>query len=473
MGDQPDLESSLDDWLDYDVAEEPDPAPAWLRWGVVAAIAVTLIGLLVLWPSTPTVDSNALSVIGVPSSFHQASVLSVEVAPCPFQTESDCVTVEFEIETGPDAGAIYEQAFPAGGTTPEFSEGTRAILSRRDPDGTVVEGRQQPCSFDSTVECRLLRIRLADEAATIVEAEVSPDNLAYASFAGDELNLDLFDEGDEYVVFGVSVPTVATTYQFADFQRRSLLGWLLAAFAVAVVVVGRRQGLLALGGLVLSVAVLLLFVVRGIVAGGDPLPIAVVGAAAITIVTLYMAHGFDRGSSVALLGVFGAILLTAGLGHLTLGLADVTGFSTEEASLLTLFEDIQVTGLLLAGVVLGAAGALDDVAVTQAAAVREIHDADPSLGRRELYRRGMRIGRDHIASTVNTLLLAYAGASLPLLVLFVLSAQSLGTVLNSEVVSIEVIRTVVGSFGLLATVPLTTWLAAAATKTPAATADPA
>jgi len=469
MGDQSDLEASLDDWLDYDVAEEPDAAPAWLRWGVIAAVATTLLGLVVLWPPNTTVDSNALSVLGVPSSFHQASVLAVVEEPCPFLEESDCVSVEFEIMAGPDAGAIYEQTFPAGGTSPEFAEGTSAILSRRDPDGTVVEGRQQACSFDSTIECRLLRIRLADESATIVEAEVSPDNPAYASFAGDELNLELFDEGGEYVVFGASVPTVATTYQFADFQRRSLLGWLLAAFAVAVVVVGRRQGLLALGGLALSVAVLLLFVVRGIVAGGNPLPIAIVGAAAITIVTLYMAHGFDRGSSVALLGVFGAILLTAGLGLLTLGLANVTGFSTEEASLLTLFEDIQVTGLLLAGVVLGAAGALDDVAVTQAAAVREIHQADPSLDRSELYRRGMRIGRDHIASTVNTLLLAYAGASLPLLVLFVLSAQSLGTVLNSEVVSIEVIRTVVGSFGLLATVPLTTWLAAAATKPAAAT----
>ena len=208
---------------------------------------------------------------------------------------------------------------------------------------------------------------------------------------------------------------------------------------------------------------MLLFVVQGIVAGGSPLPIAVVGAVAIALVTLYLAHGVNVESSVAFLGVAGAVLLTAALAAVTIAISNVTGFSSEEASLLTLFEDIQVTGLLLAGVVLGAAGALDDVAVTQAATIRELHAANPDLDRSELFARGMSVGRDHIASTINTLYLAYAGASLPLLVLFVLSQQSLGTVLNSEVVSIEVMRTIIGSLGLVATVPFTTWLAARAT----------
>ena len=118
---------------------------------------------MVLWPPETTVDSNALSVLGVPRSFHQAQIVTVAEAPCPFLAESDCVAVSFEIETGPDAGAVYEQAFPFGGTTPEFDVGARAILSRRDPEGTVIDGRQQPCSFDSTIECRMLRVRLGDE----------------------------------------------------------------------------------------------------------------------------------------------------------------------------------------------------------------------------------------------------------------------------------------------------------------------
>ena len=140
--------------------------------------------------------------------------------------------------------------------------------------------------------------------------------------------------------------------------------------------------------------------------------------------------------------------------------ANFTGLVTEESSLLTLFEGIDVRGLLLAGIVLGSAGAIDDVTVTQASAVWELRAANPSLGSGELFRRGLRVGRDHIASTVNTLLLAYAGASLPLLVLFVLSAQSLGTVANSEVVAVEIARTLVGSIGLVAAVPFTTWMAA-------------
>jgi uncharacterized membrane protein len=467
-----DAETELDAWLDYagDETDRPKPRhPAWLRGATATVIAATLLGLILLWPGDVGVDGAALSVLGIPSSFDSAEVVSVEEGPCPFIRESACTDVVFLIETGPDAGATYDQSFPLGDIAPDFVTGQRVVLSRTDPQGTVVEGMPEPCSFDRAVECRVLRIRLNNAAGTIVEAEVSPENLAYASFAGDELNLDLFEEDGEFVVFGVAIPTIATTYQFADFQRRALLFWVFALFAVAVVAIGRLRGLMALAGLALSLMIVLLFVVRGIVAGGSPLAIAVVGAAAITIVTLYLAHGMHPGSSVALLGVIGAILLTAGLGSAVLALANITGFSSEEVSLLTLFEGVQVRGLLLAGVVLGAAGALDDVAVTQAATVRELRSANPSLAGRELYRRGMRVGRDHIASTVNTLLLAYAGASLPLLVLFVLSRQSLGTVANSEVVAIEALRTLVGSLGLLATVPFTTWLASIAAGAPAKT----
>lgn len=437
--------------------------PLWLRVGVGSVVAATIVGLIALWPSGAGVDRTALGVIGVPRSFHAAEISAVTEEPCPFQLEETCIDVSFLLTEGPDTGATYVQSFPESRTTPDFSVGQTAILSAREVDGTVVDGRQAPCQFDSTIECRVLRIRLEDDAGTIIEAELSPESPAINSFAGDGLFLDMFDEGSEIVVFAVDRPTLRTTYQFADFQRRPLLLVLFLVFAGGVVFVGRRKGLLALAGLIVSGGLLLLFVVRGIVAGGSPLPIAVVGAVAITLVTLYLAHGFTTETSVALLGVVGAILLTAALSAITIGLSDVSGFSSEETALLTLFENIQVTGLLLAGVVLGAAGALDDVAVTQASTVREIDAASPGFGAAELYERGMRVGRDHIASTINTLFLAYAGASLPLLVLFILSEQSLGGVANSEVVSIEIMRTIVGSLGLLATVPFTTWLASRAT----------
>lgn len=455
--------AELDEWAEF-AAQPDDPVtdshPGWLRVAVAVVVVATGIGLVALWPGGVSVDRSALGILGVPRSFHAADIASVANGPCPFQPEQECLDVTFELVEGPDAGKVYIQAFPAGGTSPDFSPGQTAILSAREPDGVVVEGRPEPCEFEPDIECRVLRIRLPE--GDIVEAELSPDNPAANSFAGDELFLELFDEGGEIVVFGASTPTIESTYQFADFQRRPLMLILFLILGGAVVIVGRRKGLLALVGLIISGAILLLFVVQGIVAGGSPLPIAVVGALAIALVTLYLAHGVNVESSVALLGVAGAVLLTAVLSAITIAASNVTGFSSEETSLLTLFEGIQVTGLLLAGVVLGAAGALDDVAVTQAATVRELRAANPSLGSTELFKRGMSVGRDHIASTINTLFLAYAGASLPLLVLFVLSEQSLGTVANSEVVSIELMRTMIGSLGLVATVPFTTWLAARA-----------
>jgi uncharacterized membrane protein len=165
-------------------------------------------------------------------------------------------------------------------------------------------------------------------------------------------------------------------------------------------------------------------------------------------------------TTVALLGTLAALAVTALLAWGTLEAARFTGFSSDVSFILTFAGTINVQGLLLAGVVLGSLGAIDDVTVTQASAVWEIRAASPEMPPDRLFRSGMRVGRDHVASTVNTLLLAYVGASMPLLLFFVLAGQSLGTSLNTEIVAVEVVRTLVGSIGLVAAVPLTTWLAA-------------
>lgn len=188
--------------------------------------------------------------------------------------------------------------------------------------------------------------------------------------------------------------------------------------------------------------------------------VAIVGASAIAFIALYLAHGFRTMTTVALLGTLGALGLTIALAALFTDLANFSGLATEEALLLRIGDGgFDFTGLLLAGMVIGALGALDDVTVTQASAVSELHATNPDLNRYQLYKAGLRIGRDHIASTVNTLALAYAGAALPLLILLVVSEQSLGTVANSEVIAIEIVTTLVGSIGLVAAVPITTWLA--------------
>jgi len=231
-------------------------------------------------------------------------------------------------------------------------------------------------------------------------------------------------------------------------------------FAAAVIGLGRLRGVAALAGLAVSLVILLWFIVPAITAGRDAVLVAVVGGGLIVLVALYLAHGYTPLTHVAAVGAFSALALTAMLSWLALAVAKFSGFATEESFYLTGLEGVEIGGLLLAGIVLGAIGALDDVTVTQASAVWEVNRANPELGKNDLFASGLRVGRDHIASTVNTLLLAYAGAALPLLILYSLSALPLGVVASSEVIAVEIVRTLVGSIGLVAAVPITTWLAA-------------
>ena len=187
-----------------------------------------------------------------------------------------------------------------------------------------------------------------------------------------------------------------------------------------------------------------------------------VAASAIAFVSLYLTHGFSPTTTVALAGTLGALGLTLALSSVFFGLANFTGLATEDALVLPFIaENLDVSALLLGGAVIGALGALDDVTVTQVATVAELRRRRPDLPTTELVASGIRVGRDHIASTVNTLLLAYAGASMPLLLLFAASDQSLDMVANGELVAIEIVRTLCGSVGLVAAVPITTALAAA------------
>jgi uncharacterized membrane protein len=189
--------------------------------------------------------------------------------------------------------------------------------------------------------------------------------------------------------------------------------------------------------------------------------VAVIGSSAIMLIALYLCHGLSARTSVAVLGTLISLLLIGVLGSLFIGWAALTGDTDDNTGLIHgLYPSIDMSGLLLAGVIIGSLGVLDDVTVTQTSAVWELHDANPTMGWRGLYRAAIRIGRDHIASVVNTLVLAYAGAALPLLLLFSIAQSSVGTVANSELVAEEIVRTLVGSIGLVASVPVTTALAA-------------
>ncbi len=252
------------------------------------------------------------------------------------------------------------------------------------------------------------------------------------------------------------------SYWLEDQDRELPLLWLALAFAVVVVAFGRWRGLAALGAMVVTVGVLVVFVVPSILDGRDPVVVAVLACSAIAFITLYLTHGFSPTTTVALAGTLASLLVTLAVSSIFFSAARFTGLaSTDGLTLVQLTnQQINLSSLLLAGAMLGALGALDDITVTQVATVAELHHRSPQLTVAELITSGIRVGREHIASTVNTLLLAYAGASIPLLLVRAASDQGLGTTANSEEVAVEIVRTLCGSMGLVAAVPITTVLAA-------------
>ena len=325
-------------------------------------------------------------------------------------------------------------------------------------DAEVLSAEVGSCSFAEDLDCTLVTF-------SVLEGEESGE--LYVQEFPDEPGQPGFEEGETALLSVTEFEDGAISLQYADRDRDALLGVLALVFAVAVVGLGRMRGVAALLALVLSVGMLILFILPAIIGGRDAVLVALVGGGAIMLISLYLAHGYNRLTHVATLGAFGALALTAGLSWGAVTVGKFSGLVTEESFFLLSVPGLDLSGILLAGIVLGALGALDDVTVTQASAVWEVHGANPDMSTADLYASGLRVGRDHIVSTVNTLLLAYAGAALPLLILFTLSDQPLGVVVNSEVVALEIVRTLVGSIGLVAAVPFTTWLSSRVVKRPA------
>jgi uncharacterized membrane protein len=250
-------------------------------------------------------------------------------------------------------------------------------------------------------------------------------------------------------------------YDIKDFQRGPPLMSLAIAFALFVLVVGRWRGAGAIAALAVSFAVLVKFTLPAIVGGENSIEVAAVTAGVILFAALYATHGMSVRTSVAVLGTALSLGLIGVLGEAGTKLAHLTGLGDDNAATVAgYFHKVDVQGLLLAGIIIGALGVLNDVTATQVSSVWELKAADPTMSAAELFRVGMRIGRDHIGSTVNTLVLAYAGGSLPLFVLMTTSSQGWSGAAGAEVVAEEIVRTLVGSIGLAAAVPITTALAA-------------
>ncbi|MBN2118864.1 MAG: YibE/F family protein [Anaerolineales bacterium] len=264
--------------------------------------------------------------------------------------------------------------------------------------------------------------------------------------------------GDTILVTVGSRPDGVLSVYFVDFVRSSSLLWLTAIFVVVILIISRWKGLRSLLSMAFSLLVIIGYIIPHILAGEDPLWVSIAGSVILLGVTLYLTYGWNLKTHAAVVSMIFVLLITGMLAGLFVVFARLTGSGDENALFLLQMLDAQINlrGLLLGGMIIGALGVLDDLVTTQASAVFELHRANKALGFRGLFRSAMRIGQDHVAATVNTLVLAYAGASLPMLLMFSLGRGNLGFLVNYEFVAEEIVRTLVGSLGLVTAVPLAT-----------------
>lgn len=316
----------------------------------------------------------------------------------------------------------------------------------------------QPCEpideeeVDEESQCRMAQVRLdsgADVVAFMPFGEGAPE----------------FVVGDQVVV-GAFETEEQIQYEVINFQRGGPMLILAAIFVVALLALSRWRGLAALAGLAFSILVLIFFILPALLDGKPPLAVAIVGSAVIMVGAMYLTHGVSVRTTIALIGTLVSLTLTGVLGYVFVDAARFTGVADEGTGYLRFLGiEVDMSDLLLAGLVIGALGVLNDVTVTQTVAVWEVAAANENLGPRGLLASGMRLGREHVGATVNTLVLAYAGASMSVLMLLIVADQGYAQMLQQEEVAAEVVRALVGSLGIISAVPITTALAALAVGT--------
>jgi uncharacterized membrane protein len=331
------------------------------------------------------------------------------------------------------------------------------VAPRTYVDATIRDASEGPCpGIDPEVElpdCHIYDAELTsgEDAGSIVTFFVQPT----------QTEVPELSTGNEVVLIHNPESTEGFQYAFEDFQRDTPMFWLLMAFVAVVIAFGRWLGVRALAGLGLSLVVVVVFIVPAMLRDTPELMVALVGAAAVAYLAIYLAHGFGMFSSIALAGTLVSLAFTAVLALVVASLTQLSGLSSEETQVLRVTVDaLDLRGLLVAGIVIGTLGVLDDVTVSQVSTVAALRRANPDLSRRALYTEAIRVGRDHIAAAVNTLVLAYAGASLPLLMFFAQGDLPFTRLITGELVAMEVVRMLVGSIGLILSVPITTGLAA-------------
>ncbi len=345
-------------------------------------------------------------------------------------------------------GTMTGQTYPGGSIVQARVDSTRAYQCAGTSDDRMPDG-----SVPATVTCVRVGAHLTggSRSGRQISVQVAPQVYQAGIGRGDLIEV-------------VRIPASAglgEAYAWVDFARDLPLGVLAVVFAVAVVAVARLRGVAALVGLGLGYLTVLRFMLPALLRGESGAGVALVGSVAIMVVILYVAHGISAKTTTALLGTVAGLAVTAGLAVWASGAAHLNGLTSEDNYTLSMLMHGQnLSGLILCGIIVAGLGVLNDVTVTQASAVWELHEQAPHLSRGRLFGAGMRIGRDHLASTVYTIAFAYAGVALPTLLLIDLYQQPVHQVLTGGQMAEEIVRTLVGAIGLVLAIPLTTAIAA-------------
>lgn len=260
----------------------------------------------------------------------------------------------------------------------------------------------------------------------------------------------------------VVLSKVEDNYIISDYFRQKQISVLFWLFVIVVIFVGRLYGLTSLLGMFISLVVIIKIILPQIFAGSNPIQVVILSSIFLIPITFYLSHGINTKTNLAITGTIISAIITTILAYFFTHFARISGFSSEEASFLDLAKNgtLNIQSLLIAGIIIGSIGILDDVSISQVSVVNEIVKANPKLGYLEIFKRSMSVGRDHVASMVNTLFLVYAGAAMPLMLLFLDSSATINQIINTEMVAEEIIRTLVASIGLILAVPITTLMAA-------------
>jgi uncharacterized membrane protein len=341
---------------------------------------------------------------------------------------------------------------------PQPHRGASEAFGGSSVPATVLSSRTLRCPGPANQQCRRIEVKLVagpdhgrTSAITLGPVSTAPDVSSGAHIRVVRVNV----AGERSAAAGVE------PYSFVDYDRHAPLLWLAIAFTVVAIALARWHGLLAIVGVGLSLLLVTKFIVPAILAGSSPLLVSLVGSLAVMFITLFLTNGIGAQSLAAALGIGTSLLLATLLGDLYAHVAQLNGYSSDLATVLRQFTTkVSLEGVVIAGMVIGALGVLADMGVSQASAVMALRRANPGYGTRQLYREAFAVGRDHLAATIHTLVLAYVGASLPLLLVLQSAHAGLFDAVNTQDVAEPIIATLIGSIALIAAVPLTTGLAA-------------